>query len=164
MGDQVEGRLRLWRRGAHLLVAGMLAAAISFAAGCGSGDGSSSAKRSPVVKVTQVSNDRWAYARARFRETCAGCHTLADAGAHGRRFNLDLAGPINSQLARHAIAEGEPGMPVWRDVLSRREFEELAAYVVAVSKNTPQTGREDGWHWQIKLRMEGEGPPSTWRR
>jgi mono/diheme cytochrome c family protein len=166
MGDKVESRLRLWRRGAYLLLAGVLAAAVSLAAGCGGGGKttSTSARRSHVVNVTQVSRDRWAYARARFRETCIGCHTLADAGAHGRRFNLDMVGPISTQLARHAIEFGEPGMPSWKGVLSRRELEELVAYVTSVTKNTGEGSGETGWHWQIELRMEGEGPPSTWRR
>jgi hypothetical protein len=38
-------------------------------------------------------------------------------------------------------------------VLSRREFEELVAYVSSVDLHTP--GEED-WHWQIELRSEGE--------
>jgi mono/diheme cytochrome c family protein len=160
-----ESRLRLWRRGAYLLTVGVAAGALSFAAGCGGEKkASSSTKRSHAVQVTQVAADRWAYARARFRETCAGCHTLADAHAHGRRFNLDMAGPINTQLARHAIGTGEPGMPAWTGVLSRREFEELVAYVTSVTKNTGEGAGETGWHWQLELRREGEGPPSTWKR
>lgn len=157
MGKWIDGR-RL-RRGvlplACLLAA---AAALALAAGCGSsGGGSSSTGASaPARKVVQVEHtgrDRWAYARARFRETCAGCHTLADAGAHGARFNLDRDGPITKDRARFAIEHGEPGMPAWKDVLSKREFHELVDYVSSVVR------REQGenyWQWQIHLRDEGE--------
>jgi sulfite dehydrogenase len=163
MGDRLENTLA--RRVAAVLVAGaLLAASIALVTACGGGGSSTTTRAASAVPVTQVSSDRWTWARARFREACAGCHTLADAGARGRRFNLDMNGPINSQLVRHAIRDGEPGMPAWGDVLSRREVEELAAYVMAVTKNEPENGREDGWHWQIKLRQEGEGPPSTWKR
>ncbi len=97
--------------------------------------------------------DRWSYARARFREMCAGCHTLADAGTHGRRFDLDHVPTLTSDLIRHAIRDGEPGMPAWGDVLSRREFFELWSYIDAVAGRTEG---DTGWDWQIRLRMEGE--------
>ncbi len=106
-----------------------------------------------VVPVRAVKQDRFAYARARFVELCAGCHTLADAGAVGRRFNLDRGGGITETHVRSTIAEGEPGMPGWRDVLSRREYEELVAYLVAVAGKS--TG-DDYWHDQLRLRGEGE--------
>jgi mono/diheme cytochrome c family protein len=162
MGDRL-GNARA-RRTTTLLVTAALAATVALLAACGGGSRSTTTTRSASnVAITQVASDRWTFARERFRETCAGCHTLADARAHGRRFNLDMSGPINTQLARHAIEQGEPGMPAWKGVLSRREFEELVAYVTSVSKNEGDNGREDGWHWQIKLRNDGEGPPSTWR-
>lgn len=128
-------------------------AALALVVGCGSdeSDEPSSARR--VVQVEQVARDQWTYARARFNEMCAGCHTLADAGARGPRFNLDVIGDITEDRARHVIAEGEPGMPHWRDVLSKREFEELVAYVSSVER---QTEGEDDWSWQMRLRIEGE--------
>lgn len=154
MAKGIDGR-RL-RRHAPPLLACLLAAAavVALAAGCG-GAGKSRA-RAPtrtVVQVTHVAQDRWTYARERFRETCGGCHTLADAGTHGRRYNLDHAGRITTEHARFAIAEGEPGMPPWRGILSRREYEELVAYVTTVEKATPG---ESNWHWQYMLRAEGE--------
>jgi len=128
------------------------AAATALAAGCGSSnDADRPARR--VVQVVQAPRDRWTYARARFRELCAGCHTLADAGAHGPRFSLDVIGEISESRARYVIADGEPGMPAWTGVLSRREYEELAAYVSSVEK---QVQGDDRWQWQIKLRSEGE--------
>jgi len=135
---------------ACLLAAGL---AVALAAGCGSGGASTTRSTRTVVAVRHLARDRWTYARERFRETCGGCHTLRDAGTYGRRFDLDHAGDISVELARHAIAEGEPGMPAWFGVLSKREYEELVAYVTTVAQNTPGDTR---WSWQMTLRSSGE--------
>jgi mono/diheme cytochrome c family protein len=157
MGTWMDGRPL---RRAPLPLACLLAAAaaIALAAGCGgAGGGSSSTSASaPVRKVVHVERtgrDRWAYARERFREQCAGCHTLADAGATGKRFNLDRDGHIDKDRARFAIEHGEPGMPAWKDTLTRREFDELVDYVSSVAKGG---GGENYWAWQAHLRMAGE--------
>lgn len=137
-------------------------ATVALAAGCGNSGDSSSASATVasrrVVKVQHVRQDRFTYARARFNEMCAGCHTLADAGARGRRYNLDHSDEIGvgETHVRGVIAEGEPGMPAWRDVLSPREYEELVAYIVTVTR---KTSGDDYWHRQIMLR--GEGAPWT---
>ncbi len=129
-------------------------AAIALAAGCGSGGSTAaSGPTRTVVQVRHVAEERWTYARERFRETCGGCHTLSDAGTHGRRFNLDHSAGVDPTHVRSTILEGEPGMPKWRDVLSKRELEELVAYISTVAKRTPG---ETNWHWQIMLRGEGE--------
>ena len=153
MGKWMDGR-RL--RGALPALACL--AAVTLAAGCGnSGDsgstGATVASARRVVKVVPVKQDRWTYARARFREMCAGCHTLADARTTGRRYSLDASTPSGTEEThvRYAIASGEPGMPAWRDVLSEREYEELVAYIVAVSKHS---GGNDYWHEQLMRRGE----------
>jgi mono/diheme cytochrome c family protein len=164
MGKWIDGR-RL--RSALLPLACLLAAvaALALASGCGnSGDadsgstGSIVASARRVVRVEAVKQDRWTYARARFRELCAGCHTLADAGATGRRYNLDVSGVGGDEThVRFAIAEGEPGMPKWREVLSEREYEELVAYIVAVSgvsQHDPTAN--DYWHEQLMRRREAQ--------
>ncbi len=143
-------RLRRVARGG--VACALAAAALVPVAGCGGGETDDAPARR-VVQVEQVARDRWTYARARFNEMCAGCHTLADAGARGPRFNLDVIGDITEQRARYVIAEGEPGMPHWRHVLSKREFEELVAYVSSVER---QVEGEDDWQWQRRLRTEGE--------
>jgi mono/diheme cytochrome c family protein len=160
MGKWIDGR-RLRRALSALACLLAAVAAVALAAGCGnsgkadSGSGNStvaSARR--IVKVEHVKQDRWTYARARFREMCAGCHTLADAGTTGRRYNLDhsSAQAVEETHVRYTIAEGEPGMPAWRDVLSQREYEELVSYIVAVTRKTPGN---DYWHEQLMLRGEG---------
>ena len=171
MPKGIDGRL-LRRRAPPLLVCLLLAlVTVGLAAGCGnssrsdSGTSASAAAESPsegsgsrrVVAVRPVKQDRFAYARARFVELCAGCHTLADAGAHGRRYNLDHTTGTDETHVRSTIAGGEPGMPAWRDVLSAREYEELVAYIVAVSRR--EQG-DDYWHDQIMLRGEG----AVWTR
>jgi mono/diheme cytochrome c family protein len=155
MGTWIDGRrLRRW---ALLPLTCLLAAlgTVGLAAGCGgtSDDSTTSRPARTVVQIQHAPKDRWTYARARFNELCAGCHTLADAGAKGRRFNLDRSSSVEEEHVRYAIQSGEPGMPAWGGIVSRREYEELVAYIVAVAKH------EEGdtyWHWQITLRGEGE--------
>jgi len=152
MARWIDGR-RL-RRGALLPLACLLVAlgAIALAAGCGGADRdkTTSAATRKVVQVKHEPTDRWTYARARFREMCAGCHTLADARTTGRRYNLDRSEAVEEEHVRYTVARGEPGMPAWEGVLSPREFEEIVAYVSTVAR------REEGdeyWHRQIMLRM-----------
>ncbi len=153
MPKEMDGRL-LWRRVAPLLACLLVALAVLAAAGCGD-SGDSDSATTPVRRVVQVESvrrDRFTHARALFNEMCAGCHTLADAGATGRRFNLDHAGIQDETHVRGVIAGGEPGMPAFRDVLSQRDHEELTAYIIAVARN--EEG-EDYWHDQIMRRIEG---------
>jgi mono/diheme cytochrome c family protein len=146
---------RLWRW-TRLALLAAVAAALALTAGCGDSESKSTTNASPprrVVQVEQVKRDRWTYARARFNELCAGCHSLADAGATGRRFHLDHTVDLDETRVRWVIAEGEPGMPAYRGVLSKREYEELVAYVSTVDRHTPG---DDYYKWQLKLRTDGE--------
>lgn len=132
--------------------------AMLLAGGCGGGEEAPSpttTARAPlrVAEEIAVKDDRWSYARARFNEMCAGCHTLAAARATGPRFNLDRSSGVNEVHVRFAIREGEPGMPAFGDVLSRREYEELVAFVLAVAEREPG---ETNWGWQHNLRTEGD--------
>lgn len=157
MGTWIDGR-RLRRALLPLACLLAAAAAVALAAGCGGAGGrsGSTSANAPVRRVVQVEHsgrDRWAYARERFREQCAGCHTLADAGAHGKRFNLDRDGAIDKDRVRYAVEHGEPGMPAWGDTLTRREFIELVDYVSTVRKGD---GGENYWSWQAHLRIAGQ--------
>jgi mono/diheme cytochrome c family protein len=125
-----------------VLLALAVVAALTAAAGCGGTDSSGSSAK-PAAQTTPR-RDRYTVARGLFNEICAGCHTLADAGAHGRRFNLDRDSPLATfltteakrrALARYAILRGEDGMPAWSGVLSQRELRQLIAYVVAVVRD-----------------------------
>jgi mono/diheme cytochrome c family protein len=145
--ENSTGSRRLCRGVRLPFACALAAAALALATGCGEDE---PARR--VVQVEPIARDRWVYARARFREMCAGCHTLADAGARGPRFNLDVIGDLTEERVRHVILEGEPGMPGWRDIMSRREIEELVEYVSSVER---QVQGEEDWHWQISLREAG---------
>jgi hypothetical protein len=148
------------RRFAFLLLAGALAATVSLLAACG---GSSTKKPTRTVgglAVSHVASERWHYARYRFREMCAGCHSLADAKARGQRYYLDYSGGLSPSRVRFVIENGEPGMPAWKGVISRREEEELVDYISTVARHYEG---ETHWSWQLHLRGEGESwrPPGS---
>jgi mono/diheme cytochrome c family protein len=139
---------RLLRRRMAPLVACLLVALAT--AGCGdSGDsdsaGTVASRARRVVQVQRAKQDRWTYARLVFNEMCAGCHRLADAGASGRRFDLDSAGRLDERHVRSTISHGASGMPRFRDVLAEREYEEVVTYLVALSRN--ETSRRESPSW-----------------
>jgi mono/diheme cytochrome c family protein len=79
--------------------------------------------------------ERFADGKALFREICAGCHTLADAGAHGSRFDLDAAlAPMTDKVAvvREAMKESN-AMPDWHWRLEPAELEAIVRYVSTVA-------------------------------
>jgi mono/diheme cytochrome c family protein len=64
---------------------------------------------------------------------CAGCHTLADAGASGSVGpNLDEARPSKDRVAS-IVSNGGIVMPSFRNRLSRDEIEAIATYVSSVA-------------------------------
>jgi len=140
---------RAWR--SWLPACCAMAVALAGTAGCGTGgDGGGH-----PAAVTMAHRRPFGYARSLFNEICAGCHTLADAGAHGKRFDLDNDPLLSRGLVWHAIKFGEFGMPRWRGVLSEREVAALARYVDAVAK---RRNGETGWGAETKRREEGEPP------
>jgi mono/diheme cytochrome c family protein len=71
--------------------------------------------------------------KAIFTQSCASCHTLADAGATGSVGpNLD-----NTKLDRTAIAaqirKGGGGMPAFGGTLASQQIDAVAAYVAAAT-------------------------------
>ena len=139
--------LRTARWSTWLLIGAL---AIAPGAGCGG-----AGKHPTAATSTAARRDRFTYARGLFNEICAGCHALADAGAHGDRFNLDNDYLLGRDLVWHAIKSGEYGMPSWSGVLSEREVAALARYIDAVAK---RRHGETGWGAETKRRMEGEPP------
>lgn len=122
--------------------------------GCGGGDGDgepeAAARLTPHTRATEA---RFAYGRSLFRQMCAGCHTLADAGANGQRYNLDNVELTGPQVWGTMI-EGGPGMPAWRS-LSKRELHALGLYLLDVAR---QQDGEDDWQRQITRRFAGGEP------
>ncbi len=121
--------------------------------GCGGGNAAA-----PTGRDAEAPPRRFAEARALFNEICAACHTLADAGAKGRRFNLDTESPITQflktdsqrlRLIREAVIRGAPGMPAFGEIpargelgqaLSDRELTQLIDYVAATAGRSSRRG------------------------
>ena len=60
---------------------------------------------------------------------CAGCHTLADAGAAGKVGpDLDAAKPSRA-LVLNRVTNGQGAMPGFASKLSEQEIEQVADYV-----------------------------------
>lgn len=125
-----------------------LLACAALAGGCGGG------RVVPPTKTATIARDpRFAYARRLFRQICGGCHTLADAGTRGRRFNIDNDPYLNRALIEIFIRDGDFGMPGWEGALTRKEVDALIDYVDAVAQ---RNDGETGWREQQLVREEGE--------
>lgn len=112
-------------------------AVVSIAVGAmlgGCGDGGLRAGPNPG-QVTARGPFR--YARGLFREICAGCHSLADAGAHGLREPLDDSNLSHTTqrplLARFVIENGDSIMPAWKGSLTVKETNALVGYLSEVA-------------------------------
>lgn len=71
--------------------------------------------------------------RTVFEANCAGCHTLAEAGAGGTVGpNLDEARP-DAAATREKVVNGGGGMPAFGGRLSDEEIEEVSQYVAAAA-------------------------------
>lgn len=68
-----------------------------------------------------------------FSTNCAGCHTLADAGATGTNGpNLDDLKP-DFEMVQGQVTNGGGGMPAFGDTLSEADIGNVAAYVSSVA-------------------------------
>lgn len=132
----------------------LLVGMAGFAASSAESDGGASG-----VVAAQPHDEPHAYGRTLFRQFCAGCHTLADAGAHGGRYDLDKVQELAGPQLWGAIRGGAPGMPPWGAVLTDKETKALVVYVLDVSR---KSGTEGFWHDQIIRRRDGETP--AWKR
>ena len=64
---------------------------------------------------------------------CAGCHTLADAGASGTvASSLDEKRPTAARV-QEVLAHGSGAMPSYAKQLSAQEIADVAAYVATVA-------------------------------
>jgi mono/diheme cytochrome c family protein len=110
-------------------VSAVLAGAAMLAA-CGSGGGSSSIA-SHALSSAPLTPAELAAGREIFRDRCARCHTLADAGAHGTRGpNLDqISLPVFA--ATQQVRLGGGGMPAYGRRLTEQQIREVVGYIVA---------------------------------
>jgi cytochrome c6 len=68
---------------------------------------------------------------------CAGCHTLADANAHGTVGpNLDTLKPPLSKVVPQVL-NGGGAMPAFKDTLSAKQIADVSAYVVKATGGNP---------------------------
>jgi mono/diheme cytochrome c family protein len=68
---------------------------------------------------------------------CVGCHTLADANAHGTVGpNLDQAKPALSLVVLR-VTKGRGAMPPFKGQLSDKQIANVAAYVVKATGGNP---------------------------
>ena len=135
-------RLALVRR--LPLLATLLALFVVLAAGCDtSKPGEKTARPLPTQIVGTVPKQQKATVPAQYKNGdptagkkvftsagCVGCHTLADANAHGTVGpNLDQAKPPLS-LAVQRVTKGAGAMPSFKGQLSDKQIADVTAYVV----------------------------------
>ncbi|HEY6961500.1 MAG TPA: cytochrome c [Gaiellaceae bacterium] len=121
-----------------------LVAVLLVAAGCStSKPGGSVTTATPQGKVTGVKPQKAAAVPAQYKNGdatagkkvfttagCSGCHTLADANAHGNVGpNLDQAKPPLS-IAVERVTHGGGAMPSFKGQLSDKQIADVTAYVV----------------------------------
>jgi mono/diheme cytochrome c family protein len=64
---------------------------------------------------------------------CVSCHTLKDANAHGNVGpNLDQLKP-DAATVKHQVEVGGGAMPAFKDQLSPKQIEDVAAYVASAT-------------------------------
>jgi mono/diheme cytochrome c family protein len=111
-----------------------------LAAGCGSGTavkplastvvGTISTQAAAVVPPQYKNGDSTAGKQVFLSAGCVGCHTLADANAHGTVGpNLDDAKPPLSLVVTR-VTKGAGAMPSFKGQLSDKQIANVAAYVV----------------------------------
>ena len=68
---------------------------------------------------------------------CVGCHTLADANAHGTVGpNLDQAKPALSKAVMR-VTQGAGAMPSFKGQLTTKQIADVTAYVVKATGGNP---------------------------
>ena len=105
------------------------AALLGAAAGCGGGDDNQGASSGSSGTPPQQSG------KELFTNTCAGCHTLKDAGANGQVGpNLDEIAP-DKDLVLATLRAGPGAMP--ENLLVGAEADRVATYVSSVAGKSP---------------------------
>ena len=141
-------RLALVRRLAPIAI---LLPLLAFAAGCStSKPGEKVVAPLPSTVVGTVPKAQTATVPAQYKNGdavagkavftsagCVGCHTLADANAHGTVGpNLDQAKPPLSLVVLR-VTKGRGAMPSFQGQLSTKQIADVAAYVVKATGGNP---------------------------
>jgi mono/diheme cytochrome c family protein len=142
-------RLALVRRLAPLAPLAILLPLFVFAAGCSKPGGKIVAPL-PTQVVGTVPKAQTVTVPAQYKHGdatagkpvfasagCVGCHTLADANAHGTVGpNLDQAKPPLSLVVLR-VTLGKGAMPPFKGQLSTKQIADVAAYVVKATGGNP---------------------------
>ncbi len=96
------------------------------------------ATKAPVVKKNSVLTPAGENGRVAFSESaqppCGVCHTLSDAGSQGSVGpNLDQIRPDRRRI-ESAVTNGVGAMPAYRDVLTPKQIQEIAEYIVEATR------------------------------
>lgn len=91
-----------------------------------------------AVLAPQYTNGDPAAGKAVFTSAgCAGCHTLADANAHGTVGpNLDQLKPPLTKVVPQVL-NGGGAMPAFKDTLTAKQIADVSAYVVKATGGNP---------------------------
>jgi mono/diheme cytochrome c family protein len=123
------------------VAAGILAPLVLLLAACGSGSVTTPTPNTVVGNAPTTTTapsggggkGDAAAGKAVFTANCSACHTLADANAKGSVGpNLDELKPDAATVARQ-VANGGGGMPAFKDSLSAKQIQDVAAYVSSVA-------------------------------
>jgi len=118
------------------LCAGLLVLVLALA-GCGDDEGGSAdtGTTTQQQQTTETAGGEQTAAAGKevFTSNCAGCHTLADAGANGQQApNLDELRPSEAVVERQ-VTNGGSKMPAFKDKLSAEQIQAVATYVSSVA-------------------------------
>lgn len=133
--------MRAWRSVAPPLVAGLLAAAATFAAVASLTRGDDTGRQAAAPRSTDVAAGRAVFAR----EGCGTCHRLAAANSHGQiapELDKRLAGHTRASLASKILdpyPDGEAaGFPIMPEDYARRmtaaELDALVSFLLAARR------------------------------
>jgi mono/diheme cytochrome c family protein len=120
---------------AMLRLCAVLVVLALFVVGCGGDDDEGGSASTAATQTTTAAGGDQASAEGKqiFTENCAGCHTLADAGASGQSApSLDELKPDKDTVARQT-ENGGGGMPAFGDRLSAEQIDAVATYVSSVA-------------------------------
>ena len=114
----------------------ILLACCAVLAGCGKGTTTTPTPQTVIGKVAappKVTGNAVAGKQVFESAGCVACHTLADAGSTGTVGpNLDDAKPP-ATLVVTRVTDGAGAMPSFKDKLTEKQIQDVAAYVSSVA-------------------------------
>ena len=100
----------------------------AVAAGGENGEGTGHAGQSPSEPTDEAEGDAEAGA-AVWNDNCAGCHGADGTGANGGPNLVGREVALDTAKVRAQVANGGGGMPAFKDTLTAKQINDVAAYV-----------------------------------